>query len=1587
MVRPRMALFLSAIMVLMTMVPVISGTIVSTGNSLEVIIGSGPDGVSREFEIEVPDGEIIRSLDLSMTPSIWPIDSVYSFETKTDFNHPDAVMDGADTNLTGLRILPMSHEWDFEASSHGWTLDASGGWAHGTDAAHGAHSGSKAIYTYNGNYPNYMGGPYWATSPSVDCTSCSGSWNLKFWRLLGVESASYDHAYVQVKGSNNAWTNIYSNPYGTTSDSSYNQQTYDVSNYITGNPSFQVRFGLGSSDGSITYTGWNVDDVLLEPSGNTGSGTANWTSPAMGPGAVGELAVPHGLMSIDAEVPPGGHMQWTLMDAATMTPISGFIDRLEHSADLSILDPEVYPEVKLKIMIEATSATPVIHSIRFGGSIVEGFHVDPTSKGWSGHSSQSGSSASGTGIMTSPLWTSSHPFSRVNFLWDGTGTGNLESSFDGGNWVSVPKSGLHSLDRAATTLQVRWTGGGSWNVDSFSAELHEDSAPHSPKIDIGLDGVSEWSLANPSIGPWGLQNIFMDGNSSQQFNLAPSVSDYSSFYVPMSGISDLRLGLVSQGSSVDGVSIDLEVDGITEFSKNLGTVDQPVFVELTNTELSSLLQSISNSNYDLSTGEIEFKKIDVKVTSTVGGALILGSLSIPWQSDVSIKADGSDSLVKSLNTELSSITAVNGFKKVALPVRMANAGSMVISLDDIQTSGSPLPVSLMMNNSTDTLVAGNDWYEFTTVFDLNSMGINDAQQHILSENWGVSLSLDGTAWSKSVSCSIPSGACTAEQGIILDSFSYTFSGSQIEYHHRLRISSIWPDEPALVVNSAIDMAGVLSSSASMLFGLGLDMGVEQDIDVVDWYISSMEGVRTTWDALYFDPNFNGTVNVELAFENLEDSPRSGAYSVSLVMDGFLVDQTSILIDGIAQLHFTPNMLASQLELEIDVQSLSEGDVNWLVPKNATFEADDKGPILLSSNVEYLDHRSLDAPLKLIFNIGDRPVLPRHAKAHLVSSWGEEEVVDLELPLDLDNYQGDYLLEWDISAAVEGDLLSGWLEVADSAGHIMADSGSQFEPLFTIRFGDDGPPEISENGLGWVSQSTWLHPGQLYSLEIPISDINGYGDISEIEIDLSSDSEEELEISWSSQNGCISSTSTIIIENCEIIGDAEQFDSMFTLGVDISLDWSFNPDTSVERSVSITASDNSGQSHSHSLDSIWRYSSEIEIDTDSAIFENTSSFVPPSTITNLFADVIWTRSGQPVNLTLDVVASIDGSQQYGLASEGIALLPITSPNSTGFYAITLDVANLPLGGIDRTDDTAIVAWMVVDSHAPRIIEMLSPSTVDLIQERDWKDMQFDIMINESQGLNIESLRMHWILMPSGRTLPELALLGGNSSMELIAGTGSGNSIPVTATVDVESLIPEVSRNTEWDLWVWVTGEDLAGQQIDDSFNSRNSPLGVIKLASRQPNLVINSEDIVLLNQQPNVDSILLLNMTIHNTGEVDGSSSVRIEVVESGQNRRLLEVVNVLVPGNNSTIVQVKWIPENSGAAWVEVSMPDGTFARTEPIQISEGETTFIIDGMEGADSSMLFGFSIIAILMIITLGYLLVSGKKNQDEYDESDYL
>ena len=1598
-----MALFLVLMFCAMSYLPMVNA---NPNRQVDVVIGLGPNGMSDQFTVEVPNGEIVTDFDVKVFEEPWPINDVVTLDDKSDWMNGDS-MDGIDYNLSGLRILPMSHGWDFEGSVQGWTLDSSGGWAHGYDSTlgsvNGVHSGASAIYTYNGNYPNYMGGPYWATSPTIDCTSCSGTWDLKFWKRLGVESSSYDRAYVSVKTTSGGWTNVYSNPYGTTSDSSYNQVSYDISNYITGNSAFQVRFGLGTTDGSVTYTGWNVDDILIEPRGNTGSGSANWTSQAFGPGASGNLQMQHGLMAIDATIPQGAVMRWSLIDASDSSIIPGFLELEDLQADLSIIDFKKHPMVQLKIQMESVSESPIIHSIKLGGGIIESFTENPTTKGWSGFSSHSNGQVSGNGMLYSPEWRLTHPFSAIDMSWSASGNGNFEACFTESNscssgWTSIPSDGKLQMDHPSTTLNLRWSGSGSYSIDSIHIDLHRQSSPLDARIDVGLDGVSEWSFSNEMIGGWGLQDVFENGEKSVELSIASSGTDVTALYYPIrTGLADpsydstnnMMLAFTAVGAPVDGVEVTFSVGGNDIITESLGFIYNSARLILSDSQMQDLKSEMDSRTAEINViGELDAHKVEISVTSNSGGNLQISGLSIPYRYDAHIEGEDALPIIAAINSQLSQVSSSNGMKEVPIPVVMTNPGKLLIWDYGLQTLGSPHPTGITMSNQTDTLVAGNDWYEFNSSFDLSNIGISDASSQFASEGWASVFTLGGSEWSRSVHCSVVTGSCNSDQGIILGDFSYQFSNSEVEFFHRLQISSIWPDEEALIASSSIDMNGPASEPNQIRFGSGWSMGVEQDIDVIDWHLSFMNGAQSTWDALYFDPANPGIVEVELAFEDLEDTPRSSTYNVALYADGVVVDTTQSLSNGVATLMFTPNALASKVDLQIEVSGLYGQDVNWKVPKNATFLIDDLAPVLISTNVAPLDHRSTDMPLELTFEIGDRPVLPRHSLLHVETSWNGEQTIMLDQPANLNGFQGIYSTIFDVSDAQLGDSMSGWLEVFDPAGHALPDSGSEENPLFIISFGPDGAPMILEDGLGWTHEDNWLHPGQNYSMQIPIRDVNGYGDIETVSVDLSSESSENLVIDWNSQSGCSSSTSSIIIQGCFIVGDSHHFEPFFTLEVVMSFGWDFNPDTSLERSIRITASDDSGQSHRSEIDASWRYSSEMEIDLNTAGFTQSSAFVAPGQSSILTADIVWTKGGQLVHTIVDVSASIDGIEQFGLSENGVVNMPLVAPNSTGIHPIKLDLINLPAGAIDRTDSEQVVAWMVVDGNQPKVLQLLSPDPLDLVQERDWQDLNFEIMVNETEGLNLDSLRMHWLIVPHGMAIPELALLGGNVSMELIAGTGAGTSIPLSATLDVDSIVPEVSRQNSWDLWVWVVGEDLAGQQIESVFNSRSSPLAILQLASRDADLRIESDDITIGSEYPQTSEPILINVTVHNDGQVDGLTSVRVEVIEDGDKRRLIEIVNIEVPASSSISFEAKWVPEHEGAAWIEISTPDGMFARTNPIQVESGDSTFVIESLDGASGPMLTGFAVITFVMLGLLGFLITSGRRPKDQdFDESEFI
>lgn len=119
----------------------------------------------------------------------------------------------------------------------------------------------------NGDYNNNISGTQWVYSPLIDCGTMSGV-EMTYYHWLGIESNSYDHAYFEVYDGS-TWQTLYESG-GTSQETEWTYEFYDLSAYADSNPNFQLRWGLGSTDGSATYSGWTIDDIEIKGYGRVG---------------------------------------------------------------------------------------------------------------------------------------------------------------------------------------------------------------------------------------------------------------------------------------------------------------------------------------------------------------------------------------------------------------------------------------------------------------------------------------------------------------------------------------------------------------------------------------------------------------------------------------------------------------------------------------------------------------------------------------------------------------------------------------------------------------------------------------------------------------------------------------------------------------------------------------------------------------------------------------------------------------------------------------------------------------------------------------------------------------------------------------------------------------------------------------------------------------------------------------------------------------------------------------------------------------------------------------------------------------------
>jgi hypothetical protein len=160
------------------------------------------------------------------------------------------------------------HFFGLEADA-GWSTE--GDWAFGEPTGDGGafggpdptdgHTGNN-VYGYNlgGDYGDNMP-VYYLTTTALDC-STSTNVELRFWKWLGVEGY-FDDASVQVSNDGTSWTTIWEHAGATVSDNSWSEMIFDISDVADNEPTVYVRWGMGPTDGSNTYCGWNVDDMEI----------------------------------------------------------------------------------------------------------------------------------------------------------------------------------------------------------------------------------------------------------------------------------------------------------------------------------------------------------------------------------------------------------------------------------------------------------------------------------------------------------------------------------------------------------------------------------------------------------------------------------------------------------------------------------------------------------------------------------------------------------------------------------------------------------------------------------------------------------------------------------------------------------------------------------------------------------------------------------------------------------------------------------------------------------------------------------------------------------------------------------------------------------------------------------------------------------------------------------------------------------------------------------------------------------------------------------------------------------------------------
>ena len=351
---------------------------------------------------------------------------------------------------------------------------------------------------------------------------------------------------------------------------------------------------------------------------------------------------------------------------------------------------------------------PSVHGIHFEGKIVEDFEEDPTGMGWQLQSTTwSPGQISGTGTLVSKHFNIRSGFAGFDSNCSLTGSGQIEYSLDSGGTWTVLNTGSQWLTSPHFTVQFRVIStGGSWTLDTFDVEMVRTSVADGLRIDVGMDGVSDWSMEGQGIGRLGIQDRFSDGSMWQTHASSPAGSAAFKFLLPVGGVSGFEFGVASPAQPMNSPFLTMSIDGQDFMSSSLPNLQDLQVISLSTSELASMNNALSQATVSHGVEGLPMVEVTLRIgSSSSNGDVLCGGLFAPYDSALSLQFDSTDAVVIALNDALQSVNSIGGTKELTLPIRMSSSGAIHFTVVQQSTQSSIEPVSLTVSNVTDTSVS------------------------------------------------------------------------------------------------------------------------------------------------------------------------------------------------------------------------------------------------------------------------------------------------------------------------------------------------------------------------------------------------------------------------------------------------------------------------------------------------------------------------------------------------------------------------------------------------------------------------------------------------------------------------------------------------------------------------------------------------------------------------------------------------------------------------------------------------------------------------------------------------------------------